>query len=676
MKANRLIHASSPYLLQHAYNPVDWHEWSEEALALAKEKDRPILVSIGYSACHWCHVMERESFENEQIAQLMNEHLICIKIDREERPDLDQIYMEAVQLMGIGGGWPLNVLLLPDGRPFYGGTYFPPENWTNMLQAVAKAYREGREELEASATELSQGIAQSEVKKYGLESKDVSISIDKLPSMFEQLAKKFDIERGGMRRTPKFPMPSIYEFLMRYARFGKQPVAWRQTELTLDAMAFGGIYDQIGGGFARYSVDADWFAPHFEKMLYDNAQLISIYSDAFQVSSAPRYQEVVEETIAFIARELTDASGGFYAALDADSEGEEGKFYVWQVGQLKKLLPEEDMAIFEAYYHIKASGNWEHGNNILHRSMPDEEFAAHHNLSLGLLQQKVAHWKQLLLSERNNRVRPGLDDKVLTAWNGLMLQALAKAFTTFQHEVYLAMALKNAHFIKNELTHEGTLWRTYKNGKATIKGFAEDYATVIAGYISLYQASFEAAWLYEAQKLVDYMMENFYDAEEGFFFFTDQHSEQLIARKKEIFDNVIPSSNSMMARNLYALGILLDRPDYSTIAQNMVGKIVNLLDKELHYLSNWASLYIDLPQPISEVAIIGEEALAFAREMQQHYFPNTFFVAQSEETENTLPLLQHRTAIDGKTTIYVCQNHACQLPVYSVEEAMQLLRRP
>ncbi len=680
---NQLINSSSPYLIQHAYNPVDWHEWNAETLKKAKELNKPIIVSIGYSACHWCHVMERESFENEEVAKVMNENFLCIKVDREERPDIDQIYMEAVQLMGINGGWPLNVLLLPDGRPFYGGTYFPKKHWTNMLEAVTKALKEKPEEIEQSANELAQGIARSEIQKYGMTQSVQDFQKGKLEEMFEKLASKFDTERGGMNRAPKFPMPSIYSFLLRYHFVSGNEQALRQTKTTLDEMAFGGIYDQAGGGFARYSTDSDWLVPHFEKMLYDNAQLVTVYSEAYNLTKLNRYKEVVYETVGFIEREMTLNSGGFYSALDADSEGEEGKFYVWSEDELKGIIDADEFALFADYYQIRAKGNWEEGKNILHRKSTDEAFAQKHSLDLAELQKKVGNWKKAILKARSPRIRPGLDDKVLTSWNGLMLKGLATAYTVFGDKKFLQMAEKNANFLNQKITENGKLSRNFKDGKVSIQAYLEDYATVIDGYLSLYQANFDAKWLYEAEKLTNYTIENFYDSDEGLFFFTDKTGEKLIARKKEIFDNVIPASNSIMAQNLYQLGLLLDNSEYSDLAKQMLGRVNPMLGKEVNYLTNWASLYTNLVEPTVEVAIVGKDYEDFAHSIQQNFHPNRILVAtkQNSDDSNTnsnstkaLPLLRNRTAIDGKTTIYVCREKACKLPVQSVEKALEQIK--
>lgn len=675
-QANRLANETSPYLLQHAYNPVDWYPWGEEALARAREEHKPIIVSIGYSACHWCHVMEKECFEDAEVARLMNEQFINIKVDREERPDVDQIYMEAVQIMGVQGGWPLNVFLTAEQEPFYGGTYFPKRNWMALLQNVAKAYRESRDQLEASAAQFRESIAHSEIQRYGLH--QAAGIIDKqqirqqLDAAYQKFSAGFDKKEGGMNRAPKFPMPSNWLFLLRYYAMTKNESALQQVMLTLDKMASGGIYDQIGGGFARYSVDQYWFAPHFEKMLYDNGQLLSLYAEAFTLTKNKTYKRVIEETVTFVRRELTSPEGGFYSALDADSEGEEGKFYVWQYEELKSLLGDDANLLLE-YYNVRHEGNWEHGNNILHTTLSDEAFARKHQLTAKELETIVISNKEKLLAARAERVRPGLDDKILTAWNGLMLKGLADAYAALQDTSILELAIQNAYFITQKLLrNDGALYRTYKNGQAKLYGYLEDYAFVIDGLLALYQVSFDEQWLTTTKHLADYTIQHFLDEDEGFFYFTDTSADALIARKKELFDNVIPASNSAMARNLHTLGILLDHQPYQELSEQMLGKMIKLVAAEPGHLSNWACLATASAYSMAEVAIVGPELSAFAHALHQHYYPFKLLIGTTG-TSN-LPLLQGREAINGKTTLYVCYDKACQLPVHSPEEAFRQMK--
>jgi uncharacterized protein len=677
-RPNKLIDESSPYLLQHAHNPVDWYPWGEAALTKARTEDKPIIVSIGYSACHWCHVMERECFEKEELAELMNAHFVCIKVDREERPDVDAIYMDAIQTMGIQGGWPLNVFLMPDTKPFYGGTYFPPKQWKQVLLNVAEAYKNHKDQLAESAEQFAEGIAVPDSKKYNLQPEEATFTLLELKAAFTKLAEKFDREKGGMNKAPKFPMPSIYQFLLRYYHATGDEEALRHLTLTLEEMAFGGIYDQIGGGFARYSVDADWFAPHFEKMLYDNGQLVSLYSEAYTASNNALYREVVYQTIEFIEREMTSGEGGFYSALDADSEGEEGRFYVWTYAEWQAALsrfsfPEGFSAeMFTQYYHVTEAGDWEHGRNILNRSMPEVVFTRTHNLDLSQFRKVHQQLREHLLNIRASRVRPGLDDKILCSWNGLMLRGLVDAYRAFGEQKFLDLARRNAQFLQEKMRRGEQLFHSYKNGKASITGYLEDYAFVIDAYTALYQVTFDEQWLLEAHTLTNYAINNFYDEHEQLFFFTDLNDEPLIARKKELFDNVIPASNSAMAKNLYYLGLVLDQLNYTELADQMVARIKKLVLIEAQYLSNWATLCAAKVQPTAEIAIIGEESETFRRELDTFFYPNKV-VAGAKETSQ-LPLLQDRIALDGQTTVYVCFNRACQLPVHSVEEAIMQLQ--
>jgi uncharacterized protein len=675
---NRLIHTDSPYLLQHAYNPVDWFPWGEEALQKAQAEDKPIIVSIGYSACHWCHVMERESFENEQIATLMNQYFVCIKVDREERPDVDAIYMDAVQTMGLQGGWPLNAFLTPEAKPFYAGTYFPPQNWANLLARISQVFQENRAELEESAEQFKNSIAVSELQKYALGNEDVAFEPLALDEMFDKLANNFDKQLGGIQKAPKFPMPNLWAWVLQYSQTTQSAfraeAALNQVKLTLNQLYQGGIYDQIGGGWARYSVDGEWFAPHFEKMLYDNAQLISLYSAIYSLNQDPNYRQAVYQTIAFLKREMWSETGGFYAALDADSEGVEGKFYTWTYKELAEIWTDaQELQLFCDYYQVVSAGNWEHGANILNRPKNDEEFAKLNNLELNGLRAKVQNWQKTLLKTRATRLRPGLDDKTLTSWNGLMLKGLVDAYRVFDEESFLELALENAYFIKNKTFAHEKLWHNYKNDKTSMMAYLEDYAQVIEAMIALYQATFDLEWLHFAQKLTEYSLANFYDAEEGMFFFTDQNAEKLIARKKEIFDNVTPASNSTMAKNLYFLGLLIDNEAYIKIARRMVSQVMPLMLRNVEYLANWGQLYICLSQPTAEIALVGEDAMFFRKALDKKYFPNKI-MAGSFRPSQALPLLENRGAGDD-TLIYVCYHKTCQLPVNTVAKAWEQIAR-
>jgi uncharacterized protein len=668
---NKLISETSPYLLQHAYNPVDWHPWGQEALNKALKEDKPIILSIGYSACHWCHVMEHESFENEAIAQLMNDHYVCIKVDREERPDVDQVYMDAVQAMGLNGGWPLNVFLTPEQKPFYGGTYFPPKNWAGLLGNIAEAFIKQRQELEDSAEKFADHLGGSVLEQFSLSSPESSFSLTEISSAASRLIPKFDTVWGGLQKAPKFPMPSIWLFLLRHGHVTNNQQLVDHVHFTLIKMAQGGIYDQAGGGFARYSVDGEWFAPHFEKMLYDNAQLLSLYSEAYQVTDNPLFKEVVYQTVEWLEREMLHEEGGFYAALDADSEGVEGKFYTWTQPELEEIAGDQK-AFIKDYYNISDSGNWEHGRNILFVTDPIEVVAKRHQLPMAQAKQAVAAFNEQAMQVRASRIRPGLDDKILTGWNGLMIKGLANAAIVFKEDLFGKLATNAAVFIKSKAWSNGVLHRTYKNGECRLYGYLEDYAATIDGFVNLYEASFEPEWLQFAYLLSEKVMDEFFDKEERLFYYTSSKGEKLIARKKEVFDNVIPSTNSVMAHNLHKLGLYFENNDYLTLAEEMTARLKSLILTEPDYLTNWAMMAGQLAKPTAEIAIVGPGSRKLAAELQQTYLPNKV-VAVSEAETDALPILTGKKTMNEKATIYVCYDRACQRPVGTVKEALLLI---
>lgn len=671
MKPNHLINSTSPYLLQHAYNPVEWHEWGDEALSKAKAEDKPILVSIGYSSCHWCHVMERESFENEEIASLMNKHFVCIKVDREERPDIDQIYMEAVQAMGINGGWPLNVFATPDEKPFYGGTYFPPANWSQLLKQIAKLYQEKRAEISANAEQLADHIAKSDLANFRTDPEKVGLKVDDLDTIYQQLSKNFDGEWGGHDRAPKFIMPAQWSYLLRYAKLTGNKTSLDHTLFTLDKIAQGGIYDQVAGGFARYSVDEKWFAPHFEKMLYDNAQLLSLYSEAYKISKKETYQTILRETIGWLKREMTHEQGGFYSALDADSEGEEGKYYVWTKQELEKLIPANLKWAFD-YYSVADSGNWEHGNNILFIQQTNDQFINEHSLTKQQFEDGLAEVKQRLLKAREERIRPGLDDKVIAGWNAMTIVGLLDAHTALGDPEVLHLAVQNMRFIEANMISDGRLHRSWKGKRSTNEGFLEDYAYLIAAYIKLYQVTFDESYLKQARQWLDYTDQHFFDEKESFYFYASSKAERLIARKKEVFDNVIPSSNGVMARNNFHLGIILDESAYRSRGIAMTKSLANVLLKEPGYASYWATNYAEMSTAMAEVVIVGENAPEMNEKLQQQFLPFALFMGTT--TESTLPLLLEKTSPKHPVTIFVCYNKTCKLPVHTAEEAIAQMK--
>lgn len=664
---NRLINETSPYLLQHAHNPVDWYPWSKEALQKAKEEDKPIILSIGYSACHWCHVMEHESFEKEEIAAIMNRHFVCIKVDREERPDVDQVYMDAVQAMGIRGGWPLNVILTPEQKPFYGGTYFPAKNWVALLENVAEAFKAHRSEIEDSAEKFTEHLGSSIISQFKLAAAEASFTLEDLTKSYSELSAKFDHDWGGMKKAPKFPMPAIWLFVLRYAHLSGNKEASKHLLLTLTKMANGGIYDQVGGGFSRYSVDGEWFAPHFEKMLYDNAQLLSLYSEAYQQTKGPLLKQVVYETVGWLEREMLDPAGGFYAALDADSEGVEGKFYTWTFEEFEQGAA-ENAPFLTDFYHITKEGNWEHGRNILTVLNSLKTVAEKHKLTPEQAQQVVQAFKEKALAERGKRIRPGLDDKVLTGWNGLLIKGLCDAGIAFDDKRFIELAKGVATFIKTSTWKGEVLYRSYKKGEAKLYGYLEDYAAVIDGMMRLYEATFEEEWLQLAHTLIEKVLEEFYDSAEQLFFYTSSKGEALIARKKELFDNVIPSTNSMMAMNLHKMGIFYENTYYLELAEQMVGRLKELIATEPDYLTYWAVLATHLARPTAEIAVVGKGAGKLAATLKEKYLPNKVIAAS--ENGSKIPLLSNKGAAGDKATIYVCYNRTCQRPVHTVEEAI------
>lgn len=669
MKTNRLIHSQSPYLLQHAHNPVDWHPWGEEALHKSIAENKAILVSIGYSACHWCHVMEKESFEDESTAALMNAHFVCIKIDREERPDLDNIYMDAVQTMGLQGGWPLNVFLMPNQKPFYGGTYFPNKQWKGLLGSIADSFEKHHDQLAESAEEFGRNIARGEREKYDLKAEKAPLSKEELAGIVTQLRDKFDPEWGGMKRSPKFPMPTIWSCLLDYAILNKQEDLLEEVLFTFRKIGMGGIYDSLRGGFSRYSVDGEWFAPHFEKMLYDNGQLMELYAKAFQITQDPFFKEKVNETLGWLESEMLQEEGGFYAAQDADSEGVEGKFYTWKYAALENLLG-EDLGWFAKCYNLKKSGNWEKGVNILFQTDSYATLAKAEGITEAAYLDRLQQTKERLLQVRNKRIFPGLDDKILSGWNGLMISGLVQAYLATHDDKPLELAIRNGEFILGKMLLNGVLYRSYKNGTAYTPAFLEDYAAVIRGFIALYQATFDQKWLTEAKKLCDFVLENFLDPEDGFFFFNNPKAEKLIANKKELFDNVIPASNSIMARNLQDLGLFFYEEKYTEIARNMLGSIKKMIVGQPAFLSNWASLYLSTLVPKAEIAIVGKGAMEKAKTLMRSHHPN-FILAVTESVGENLPLLADKTAdLEGNALIYVCFNKACQKPVAEPADAL------
>ncbi len=665
---NFLAHESSPYLLQHAHNPVNWYPWCNKAFAKAREENKLVILSIGYSSCHWCHVMEKQSFENEDIARVMNDCFVSVKVDREERPDIDQVYMNAVQLMNGSGGWPLNCITLPDGRPVYGGTYFPPQKWKEVLLGIHTLFLENPDRLYKYAEELTAGVKRMEhiIKTPVHEDMNVTLATEAAA----EIKKSFDRIHGGLDRSPKFPMPSVWQFLLHYGYAASDDESLAQVRLTLRKMAMGGIYDQLGGGFARYSTDSRWKVPHFEKMLYDNAQLLSLYSDAFRATGETLYKQVVYETIDFLEKDMSAPSGGFYSAIDADSEGEEGKYYVWKKEDLEQLLG-EDFKIFSAYYSVNSGGYWENGNYILFRN---ENMDAADSLMLSRLKK----CREKLISERIRRIPPATDTKVLTSWNAITVKALADAFSAFGEHRFLQRAQTAAGFILHHLVREdGSLLHSAPSPESAkalsgsfIPGFLEDYCFTIEAFIALYQCTSEESWLAVSKQLADYVLEHFYDKKSGMCWFTPRTGEQLFAKNMEVQDNVIPSSNSSMAKNFLILGIYYQEENYISVSNRMLQQLEPSIKQFPQWYSGWARLLLLKSFPLCQVVVTGKNADAVMAVLREKFLPGVLLAGCRETT--TIPLLRGKP-VKNQSLIYVCRNNTCMPPVTTTEDALKLI---
>ena len=668
---NRLIDETSPYLLQHANNPVDWYAWGDEALNRAREEDRPILLSIGYSACHWCHVMERESFENPDIAALMNEHFVNIKVDREERPDLDAVYMEAVQMMTGSGGWPMTVFLTPDCRPYYGGTYFPPDDrggmpgFPRLLAAASQAYRTNKGEIERVTRQLAEQMGRTGQVPRGF----TPLTTEVMHSAYSQLATQFDHLNGGFGSAPKFPQPMTPEFLLRYYRHGFNARALEMVELTLRKMAYGGIYDQVGGGFHRYSTDAYWLVPHFEKMLYDNALLARLYLHAWQITGNPLYRRITEETLDYALREMTDPAGGFYSAQDADSEGVEGKYFVWTADELRALLG-ADADLVMGYYGVTEPGNFE-GASILNVPAAPADYAGRNGVSEDALFAAIARARAALLDAREQRIHPLRDDKVLTAWNGLMLRSFAEAGAALGRADYREAARRNAAFLLDNMRNaNGRILRTWRNGQAKLLGYLEDYASLADGLLALHEATLEPRWLREAAAVADGMIDLFWDDAVGGFYDTGRDHETLVIRPRDVFDNAQPCGGSVAADALLRLAVITGSDDYAAKAATPLRALQQLLGRAPTATGHWLGaldFYVSLPK---EIVIVGPPehptTAAMLLEVGRRYLPNRVAVGMPDPAQPPLagsPLLEQRGLIDGQPAAYVCEHYVCQLPV-------------
>lgn len=662
---NALIHAQSPYLLQHAHNPVQWVEWSEAAWEQAKREDKLVLVSVGYSACHWCHVMERECFEDEDTAAIMNEHFICIKVDREERPDIDQLYMEAVQLISGNGGWPLNVFCLSDGRPIHGGTYFPVKAWNQLLLQLHKLYVEKRETVLDYAKRLTEGIMQLDILKQqssGLPNRE------NFQRILSQLKDRFDWQHGGRMGAPKFPMPTHYSFLMKTSVLLKDPKGLEMLRLTLDKMSLGGIYDKVEGGFSRYSVDDQWFAPHFEKMLYDNAQLISLYAEAAHILDDNHYEDLVQACVSFVEKEWKSKEGLYFSSYDADSEGEEGWYYTWTWRELSAVLG-EDLALFAQYFHCKPEGNWEHNRNILHASEAISAFCEQQGLELDATQAMLQSALNKLEQAAAARIKPGLDDKCILSWNSLYLEALAIAAKELKNPQWLQKAVHLEVAIKGCFQSQGNYYRIVKNGNPSIPAFLEDLANLCAAYIALYQASFDSVYLVKAKELADLILSKYHDEESGFFFFNASDGPQLIARKKQIVDDVIPSPNSVMAINLLKLYFYFGESLYQEVANQMLQTMSSRFLEFPSAYSNWGNAFLLKEWGLYQLCVTGPGSTEKAQQLDVSGYVNLIVCAS--EKEEDLPILENRVSRDLQ--YFLCHNEQCYPPVSDWTEVERIL---
>jgi len=679
LHANRLAKETSPYLLQHAHNPVDWYPWGEEAFARARKEDKPILLSIGYSACHWCHVMEKESFEDEESAKIMNDNFVSIKVDREERPDLDTVYMEAVQALTGSGGWPMTVFLTPDGKPFFGGTYFPPDeghglpSFKRVLAAISEAYKARKQEVMKDAEQLHKRLNEKiAVEKAELNNLPIEVA-------FLQLDSSFDRINGGFGRAPKFPQPTALELLIRIGRRQGFAQANKMVEFTLLKMAQGGVYDHLGGGFHRYSVDSRWLVPHFEKMLYDNALLSRVYLHDYQINKNPISRKIVEETIDYVLREMTDANGGFYSTQDADSEGEEGKFYVWTKQEIERILG-TDAESFCAYYGVTAEGNFE-GKNILNIQTEPSGVASMLKSSVEKLEETMTECRKKLLAERNKRIKPGRDDKVLASWNGLMLSGMSEAARVLGREDYLNAAENNAEFILGNMEREGRLLHVWKDGTVKINGYLEDYAFLADGLIELYQSTFNPRWLAEAKKMANMIIDHFEDKNDGGYYDTSDDHEQLIARPKSSFDSALPSGGSAAAQIMLKLFAYTGDTKFAKSTEKALRSVSTQMENYPTGLTNWLIALDYLLNPPKEVAIsgsLGEEITKrMLRIISETYRPDIIVALQpaGKDYSEMIPLLKDRIQLEGETTAYVCKNFTCDLPTSDPEKLRMILQQ-
>ena len=672
-KGNNLKNETSPYLLQHVENPVNWNPWDKKYLDKAKKENKLVIISIGYASCHWCHVMERESFQDSTVAKLMNDKFISIKVDREERPDIDQVYMNAIQLITGSGGWPLNVITLPDGRPIWGGTYFSKGQWISALKQISEIYETEPEKFISYAKRVQEGINTLNDVVMQTDSFE-NIDIDKYSKL---LLKNIDEEFGGFNGAPKFMMPNNLNFLLRYSVQEKQEKSKDKILSTLDKMAYGGIFDHVEGGFSRYSVDERWHIPHFEKMLYDNGQLMSLYSVGYKISDKDLYKDVVYKIHEYIDSEMKDISGGYYSSLDADSKLDdgtyaEGEYYSWEKEELERIIG-ENFDLFSEYYNVNDNGFWEEENKyVLIRSISDIEFINKNKLDSATFQKIKSEWIYKLKLAKIDKKKPSLDYKIITSWNGLMISGYVDAYKSFNDEIFKNEAINAGEFIfKNLIKKDGGLHHNFVNGKSKINGYLEDYATVIQASLDLYEVTLNQKWIERALNLSEYVLSNFSGVDSELFYFTSSQDEDLISRSVEFRDNVIPSSNSIMAKNLFRLYHYFDKQEYYEKAQNMSLSVTAEFETYPSGYTNWFDLIYNFKSNYYEIAVVGENSIKQVEEINKKYIPNKLIIGS--KSENNLPLLKNRY-VEGKTLIYVCVNKACKMPTEDLDEALSLIK--
>ncbi len=668
-KQNRLQNASSPYLKEHADNPVDWYEWGEEALNKAKKENKPLLISIGYASCHWCHQMERESFMDTAVARIMNENFVCIKVDREERPDIDNIYMNALQLISGDTGWPLNAFALPDGKPFFAGTYYPKNNWINLLQGIAKSYATKNNLVVTQANAMVNGIAEQDISLIDTAAETGKTLTPAYQELYDSIFKVADLKNGGLQGMPKFPTPAFAEFLLQHYYITGNNESLKAANTTLKKMALGGIYDQLGGGFARYATDSFWRTPHFEKMLYDNGQMVSVYAHAYQLTKDNFYKDILDATLGFIEKTLSAPGGGYYSSLNADSDAGEGEYYTWKKNELENLVGDDKLVT--AYFNVSNEGNWKPARNILYASLVPGEFAAKNGIPVDEFISRLGTAKNKLLLERNKRMQPSADVKIITAWNSMLLKGYADAYAATGNEAYLLKAKSCAAFIeKNMLQTNGSLKRSFKDGKISIEGFLDDYAWTALAFTRLYQLTFDDHWMILARRITDFANQNFYNAKTGLFFYAIQQNG-LVLRKTEVADDAIPSANAIMAKVLYTLGIVYDDTTYSAKSLKMYYAVAARVKALPRYHIEWSSFAALLNAKSYQVVIMGKDALLKNKELQKNFLPAT--VIMGSTGEGTLPMLQDKL-VTGKTLIYTCSNKICKRPEEEIEKVIKQIK--